>query len=159
MRNVQNGNLSSILSAMASSLDSLEPICKLFKNLTWFLKINIYLSNILPTPDPSFRQSLPSYLLPLSSKRVLFRYPPNPVHQVSAILGISSTTEARQGGPAWELIPESGYGFKESFYSTCWETYRKTELHICYIYTGSFSSVLHAIWLVASSFRAVRCPC
>ena len=54
-------------------------------------------------------------------------------HQISAGLGTSSPTKTRQGRLVRELMPHSGYSFRECFCSSCWQTHIETELHICYV--------------------------
>jgi len=60
-------------------------------------------------------------------------------HQVSAGLGISSPTEARESSPVGEQISQIDNSFRDSPLSSCWGTHMETELHICYICAGGFS--------------------
>lgn len=59
--------------------------------------------------------------------------PPTLAYQVSAKLGASARTEAKQGNPAGERIPKSGYIFRKNLHSSCRGTYIETKLPIYYL--------------------------
>jgi hypothetical protein len=41
----------------------------------------------------------------------------------------------------WEQIPKIVKSFRDSLYSSCWETHMKSEMHICYVCARNLSSV------------------
>lgn len=80
---------------------------------------------------------------------------PTLAHQVSVLMATSFSTEARQGSPVGEQIPQSIYSFRERLCSSCWGAQMKTELHTCYICSGDLSSgcVFFAWWFCLRASR------